>query len=75
MNIQNKIYSKNLKRKREEKGFTQKSIAEELNITQKRFASWEEGRGAPNFIYQSKLCEILEIDDLYLFISKELVES
>lgn len=69
------IFTENLKRKRKEKGFTQEAISTQLNISQKRYASWEEGRGNPNFHYLSKLCEVLEIDDLYLFISKELVEN
>ena len=75
MNIRNKIFAKNLRRERKIKGFTQEQIAAKLNIGQKRYASWEEGRGAPDFLYLSKLCELFQIDDLYLFISKDLVES
>lgn len=73
--MKNKTFAENLKRERKTKGFTQESISAELSISQKRYAAWEEGRGAPNFYYLAKLSELLEIDDLYLFISKELVEN
>lgn len=73
--IQDKTFADNLKRRRKEKGFTQETIAAELGISRKRYSSWEEGRGTPNIYYLSKLCEVLEVDDLYLFISKELVEN
>ena len=73
--IQNKIFADNLKRERKAKGFTQETMALELCISQKRYAKWEEGRSAPGIEHLSKLCEVLQIDDLYLFISKELVEN
>ena len=75
MNIQNKTFADNLRRERKAKGFTQETMATELGISRKRYASWEECRGTPNIYYLSRLCEVLQVDDLYLFISKELVES
>ena len=75
MNIRNKTFANNLRRERINKGFTQKTMGLELEISRKRYASWEECRGTPNIYYLSRLCEVLEVDDLYLFISKELVES
>lgn len=73
--MKDKTFAENLKRERKNKGFTQETIASELKITRARYSSWEEGRGTPNIYYLSKLSEVLEVDDLYLFISKELVES
>ena len=72
---ENRIFSENLKVARKEKNFTQDSMAEKLEVPQKRYAAWEEGRGAPNLFYLSKICEVLEVDDLYLFISQELAKE
>lgn len=64
----------NLKFKRKEKKLTQKSISERLRVNRKRYASWEEGRSDPPLFFLIKLTEVLEIDDLYLFLSKDLAK-
>jgi len=75
MNIENKTFAGNLKRERKATRLTQKEMAAALCISEKRYAKWEEGRGTPNFYYLTKICEVLQIDDLYLFLSKVAVES
>ena len=69
----NLIFALNLKSERKNKGFTQSSFSEEIGVSQKRYAAWEEGRGEPNLFYLSKICEVLQVDDLYLFISQEII--
>lgn len=69
--MKDKTFAENLKRERKSKGFTQESIAAELRISQKRYAKWEEGVW-PHREFLVKLCEILEVDDLYLFLSKDV---
>ena len=73
MNIQDKTFNNNLKRERKNKGFTQESIAETIGVSRKRYAKWEEDTWPPRQ-YIIKICEVLQIDDLYLFLSKDLVE-
>ena len=70
-----KTFSENLRKERRKKGFTQQEISDRLNISRKRYAKWEEGRATPSIEYLPSLCEVLRIDDLYLFLSKDLVKS
>lgn len=72
--MKDQTFSENLKSARKTKGHTQESIAEKLGISAKRYAKWEEGRSEPSYNHLTKLCELLEVDDLYLFISKELAQ-
>ena len=70
-----KFYEK-LKVLRKEKGLTQKSLSNILNITQGAYAQWENGKREPNFEKLSMLACIFDvsIDFLlseYLEISKE----
>lgn len=68
----NKIFSENLKQKRKEKGFTQEIISERLKIKRSRYAAWEEARAFPAPSMLIRICEVLGVDDLYLFLSKSL---
>lgn len=69
-------FHKKLKELRKEKGLTQKSLSNMLNITQGAYAKWENGKCEPNFEKLSMLACIFDvsIDFLlseYLEISKE----
>lgn len=47
--------------KRKEKGYTQFSLAEELNITDRAISKWENGRSMPDSSIMLELCEKLGI--------------
>ena len=69
-------FHKKLKVLRKEKGLTQKSLSNMLNISQGAYAQWENGKREPNFEKLSMLACIFDvsIDFLlseYLEISKE----
>lgn len=70
MNQLTRVFSNNLRNARKTKSLTQNQIAKKIGIKLNRYAAWEEGRSAPNITHLAKLCEVLNIDDLYLFISK-----
>lgn len=46
---------------RKEKGFTQKELAEKLNITDKAVSKWENGKSLPDILIIPNLCKELEI--------------
>lgn len=62
-------FSNNLKLKRRELKLTQQKCADMIGVKVRTYQAWEEGRSEPSMIHQSKLCEVLHIDDLYLFIT------
>jgi transcriptional regulator with XRE-family HTH domain len=64
------IYAKNLKKRRIEMRYTQPKISAALGIKVTRYQKWEEGECEPSIEYQVQLCELLMIDDLYLFMKK-----
>lgn len=51
---------------RKAKGFTQKELAEKLNITQGSLSAWETGRFEPALSDIKSLCEILDCSSDYL---------
>lgn len=65
-------FSNNLRTQRKIKGFTQETTSQLIGVKSKTYAAWEEGRSKPGLTYLLKICEVLEIDDLYLFIAKEI---
>ena len=46
---------------RKEKGFTQKELADKLNITDRAISKWENGRGLPDLSLIKPLCDELDI--------------
>lgn len=56
----NKI-GKFIAEKRTEKGFTQESLAEELDISNRAISKWERGLCLPDADNMAKLCRILDI--------------
>lgn len=69
MNI---AFPHNLVEKRKERGWSQQQIADKLKKKRSTYAAWEKNRGIPNLIDLIVLCEIYQIDDLYLFLTKEI---
>ena len=50
-----------IKTMRKEKNFTQREVAERLNISEKTVSKWETGNGLPEVSLMLPLCELLEI--------------
>ena len=72
------FFASNLTAYRKSKGWTQELFAFKISIQAKRIISsaryqnWELDRAEPEFEILIIICEILEIDDLYLFLRKDL---
>ena len=66
----NKRITNNLKRMREERGFKQKYIAEQLGITQNYYSQIENGHRPPQVEHLLKLREIfgVSLDEIFLKI-------
>lgn len=63
--------SKNIKRLRNEKGFTQDLLAEKLHITRQAVSSWENDRTQPDIDMLEKLSEVFGISIEELIYGKE----
>lgn len=55
------IFSKNLRDFRTKKGFTQESLAEEIDSTHATINRWENGVSKPNFLDFYKLMQVLDL--------------
>lgn len=64
-------FSKNLKRARKNKGWSQEGAATAIGLNPKRYAKYEEGRAEPPHDILHKICDAYEITDLQAFISDE----
>ncbi len=51
----------NLKSIRKSCEFTQKQVAQKLNVVESCYANWEQGRTEPNIEMLRKLCEIFQV--------------
>ena len=60
---------------RKEKNFTQREIAERLNISEKTVSKWETGNGLPEVNLMLPLCELLEISVNELLSGERLDEK
>ena len=58
--------------KRQEKGFTQESLAEELDISNRSISKWERGVCLPDAENMTKLCKMLDINYNELLSGKKL---
>ncbi|MBQ3348579.1 helix-turn-helix domain-containing protein [Candidatus Saccharibacteria bacterium] len=56
-----KKIGKFIAKKRQEKGFTQEGLAEELDITNRSISKWERGICLPDAKNMAKLCKVLDI--------------
>ena len=63
--------SKNIKRLRNEKGFTQDSLAEQLHITRQAVSSWENDRTQPDVDMLEKLSEVFGVSIEELIYGKK----
>ena len=46
---------------RKEKGYTQKDVANRLDLSEKTISKWECGKGLPEVAYMEPLCSLLGI--------------
>ncbi|MGN1118945.1 MAG: helix-turn-helix domain-containing protein, partial [Oscillospiraceae bacterium] len=46
---------------RKEKGYTQREIADRLELSEKTVSKWECGKGLPDVVYMEPLCSLLGI--------------
>lgn len=60
---------------RKEKNFTQREVAERLNISEKTVSKWETGNGLPEVGLMLPLCELLEISVNELLSGERLDEK
>ncbi len=60
---------------RKQKGYTQKQLAEELNISDKTISKWETGNGFPEISLLLPLCEKLDITVNELLTGERLIET
>ncbi len=63
--------SKNIKRLRSEKGFTQDSLAEKINITRQAVSSWENDRTQPDVDMLGRLAEVFGVSIEELIYGKK----
>lgn len=72
------FFSSNLIAYRTAKGWTQEAAAIKISIAAKkdisagRYQNWELERGEPEYEILAAIAEVYNIDDLYLFIVKDL---
>lgn len=61
-----KKFCQNLKEARKNSGYTQKEVANKLDVVESCYANWEQGRTEPNIDMLRKLGKIfnISIDDL-----------
>ncbi len=53
---------------REQKGLTQRQLADAVGVTETTIANWEKGRsGTDWFVRISKLCQALDVDPTSLY--------
>ena len=64
-----------IKTMRKEKNFTQREIAERLNISEKTVSKWETGNGLPEVSLMLPLCVLLEISVNELLSGERLDEK
>ena len=67
MGIFRKRFKENFNRLIEQKGCTQKEIAEYVKIRQNAVSDWYVGKKVPRFDKLEKLCEFFEVDISELF--------
>ena len=46
---------------RKEKGYTQREVANRLDLSEKTISKWECGKGLPEVVYMEPLCSLLGI--------------
>jgi Predicted transcriptional regulators len=64
-------FPERLKKKREEKGFSQYDLADRLFVSRSAVAKWEQGKGMPSEQSIKRMCELFSISEEELFASDE----
>lgn len=59
-------FARKLKELREERGLSQKALADLLNTTNSSVCDWERGRSEPNLETMKRIAEIFEVTADYL---------
>lgn len=57
---------------RKEKGYTQKDVANRLDLSEKTISKWECGKGLPEVVYMEPLCSLLGISVNELLIGERI---
>jgi transcriptional regulator with XRE-family HTH domain len=60
------IFAIRLKELRNEKNFTQRKIAELMNVSQVSYLHWEQGKTQPDIENIIKLCKLFDVSADYL---------
>lgn len=60
------IFKEKLKEIRQEKKYTQKQVAEFLNISTTCYAGYEQGYREPDFITLKRICNLFDVKSDYL---------
>jgi len=69
----NYVNSSGIRHLREERGFTQKELAERLDVSDKTISKWETGRGLPDISLLAPLAEALGISLTELFTGEKTI--
>ena len=56
------MFAENLKKIRKDKGYTQETLAEKLNVVRQTVSKWEKGLSLPDVDMLSKIVNVLETD-------------
>lgn len=64
-----------IKRKRKEKGFTQKDLSEALSITDRAISKWERGLSCPDISLLEELAKILDVSVVELLKGEEVEDK
>ena len=68
------IVGENIRKKREEKGLSQETLAQVLNVTRQTVSSWETGRTEPDLDTLHRIAQVLEVTVEELIYSQRLKE-
>ncbi len=68
------IVGENIKKHRENKGYSQEQLAEELSVTRQTVSSWETGRTEPDLDILHRIAQVLEVTVEELIYSHRLRE-
>ena len=56
------MFAENIKKIRKDKGYTQETLAEKLNVVRQTVSKWEKGLSLPDVDMLSKIVNVLETD-------------
>ena len=55
------MLNQNIKNLRKQKGYTQETLAQELNIVRQTVSKWEKGYSVPDAVMLERLAELFEV--------------